>query len=159
MAYRDPVSQHGGRLKTVVTWVATLLGVSALLVGGLYVVWDRQLSAVTLSEDAFHDVARLHPVQVREIRAETRREELVAVVNDARERGLKNAIAGSRHSQGGHTYYRDAVVLDMREYDQILALDTEARLLTGLLGVGRSVRPHALGIKLVRGQRLAQLQQ
>lgn len=119
-----------GQLRRVARTLVTLIGVLALMLGGLYVAWNRQLSAVEPSTDAFADVARLHPVKVRDVRSETRRADLVAVVKDARRRGLKVSIAGSHHSQGGHTYYPDAVVLDMRDFDRILDFDAKKRLLT-----------------------------
>lgn len=129
----------------------SLVGVLVLVLGGLYIAWDRQLSAVTLDDDAFFDVARLHPVAVREVREETRREDLVEVVRDANAQGLKVSIAGSRHSQGGHTYYRDAVVLDMKSFDEVLDLDVDGRRMTVEAGatwadVQTALAPHGLAV-------------
>ena len=52
-------------------------------------------------------------------------EQLQALVRDAKARRLKVSIAGSRHSQGGHTYTAGGVVLDMRGFNRILAIDTD----------------------------------
>lgn len=124
----------------------------ALILGGLFLVWDRQLDAVDTTPQAFADVARLHPVKVREVRSETRRADLVRIVKDAHRRGLRVSIAGSRHSQGGHTYYPGAVVLDMRDFDRMLAFDRKRQLLTVEAGatwedVQRYLAPRGLAVK------------
>jgi decaprenylphospho-beta-D-ribofuranose 2-oxidase len=88
-----------------------------------FVVWYSSLQKVTLDSSFFADIARLYPTQVREIKKETKVEDLIAVLADAKDKGLKISIAGSQHSQGGHTYYDDAIVLDMKEFDAILETD------------------------------------
>jgi FAD/FMN-containing dehydrogenase len=47
----------------------------------------------------------------------------------AKENGLKVSIAGVRHSMGGHAFARNAVVLDMRQFNQ-MSLDKEQKILT-----------------------------
>lgn len=69
------------------------------------------------------DVARLQSARVAEVVAHERVRELQVAVREADRRGLRVAIAGSRHSQGGHTFYPDALVLDMRAFDEILFID------------------------------------
>ena len=56
-----------------------------------------------------------------------RREQLQAIVRDANAHGLKVSISGSRHSQGGHTYVEGGIVLDMRAFNRVLAIDEAAR--------------------------------
>lgn len=48
----------------------------------------------------------------------------------AREKNLHIAIAGRRHSMGGQSFYKDALVLDMTHFNHIIGLDTQNRLLT-----------------------------
>lgn len=70
------------------------------------------------------DASRLNPTPVREIwhvpsdpaRAET---ELVALVRRASSLGLPVSIAGARHSQGGHTFTPDGLVVDMLPFRQM----------------------------------------
>jgi FAD/FMN-containing dehydrogenase len=64
------------------------------------------------------DASRLDLTAVRDVRhapadpAEAERE-LAALLREARDKGWKVAIAGARHSMGGHTIYPDGVVIDM----------------------------------------------
>lgn len=41
----------------------------------------------------------------------------------AREKNLHIAIAGRRHSMGGQSFYKDALVLDMTHFNRIICLD------------------------------------
>lgn len=131
---------------------ATIVVVIAIIFGGLYIAWDKELSRVTLSKDTFYDVARLHPTSVREVRSETKEEDLIAVVNDARAKGLKVSISGSQHSQGGHTYYPDAVVLDMKSFNAVKSFDAKAKTITVEAGatwqdVQDYIAPHKLAVQ------------
>lgn len=40
------------------------------------------------------------------------------------------SIAGTRHSMGGQSFYKDALVLDMRQFNKIIALDEKNKILT-----------------------------
>lgn len=70
------------------------------------------------------DASRLDPTPVHEIwhvpsdpaRAEA---ELVALVRRAAAQGLPVSIAGARHSQGGHTFTPDGLVVDMLPFRQM----------------------------------------
>lgn len=50
-------------------------------------------------------------------------------LNFARENGRKVSLAGVRHSMGGHAFYNDAVVLDMRAFNA-LTLDEAQKTIT-----------------------------
>ena len=67
------------------------------------------------------DVSRLQPTNVLRVEHATKVEQLQAIVREANEKGWKVSIAGSKHSQGGHTVYGGAVVLDMRDFDEVIA--------------------------------------
>ncbi len=145
-----PHVSRKGALKAV-RIAGSVLVLISILGGGLFVAWDKELSRVTLSSETFYDVARLHPTKVREVRAETKESDLVAVVNDARAKGLKVSISGSQHSQGGHTYYPDAVVLDMKSFDAVKAFDAQAKTITVEAGatwqdVQEYIAPHKLAV-------------
>lgn len=57
-------------------------------------------------------------------------EQLQNIIQEAQKTGRKISIAGSKHSQGGHTYYKDNIVIDMRDYKKILNLNTQAKTIT-----------------------------
>ena len=134
------------------TLVAIVLYGSTFVVdyGGLFRSHDPNL--VT-------DVARLSPTRVEAVDQPREIGELQAVVMDARARGLKVSISGSRHSQGGHTYTEGGVVLNMRRYNRILAIDTTARTITVESGatwdeVQRAIAPHGLAVKVMQSSNI-----
>jgi decaprenylphospho-beta-D-ribofuranose 2-oxidase len=140
------------KLLRTVKVVISILAIILLFLGGLYIAWDRELSQVTLSKDNFYDVARLHPTKVLEVHHETKEADLIAVVKDASAKNLKISIAGSQHSQGGHTYYPDAVVLDMKSYDEVISFDKKNKTITVEAGanwqkVQDYIAPHRLAVK------------
>ncbi len=122
-----PHSSH--RLRKLLKISAGVVMAVMLLLGGLFFMWNRQLNQVKITSDAFADVARLHPVKIREVRQETKEEDLVKIVKEAHKHNIKLSIAGSQHSQGGHTYYDDAIVLDMKSFNSIKKLDIKNKLL------------------------------
>jgi len=105
------------------------------------------------------DVARLAPARVARVHAAREVEQLQAVLRDARERGLKVSISGSRHSQGGHTYRPGGVVLDMRGFNRIRHIDTAAPRITVESGatwdeVQRAIAPRGLAIKVMQSSNI-----
>ena len=77
-----------------------------------------------------NDVTHIYPTYVREIIKESQTDLLVETINNAKRDELKVSIAGKQHSQGGHTYYNDAVFLDMKDYNKIINLDVENKIIT-----------------------------
>jgi decaprenylphospho-beta-D-ribofuranose 2-oxidase len=105
------------------------------------------------------DVARLAPARITQLEHARDVEQLRAVLAEARDRGLKVSIAGSRHSQGGHTYSAGGVRLDMRSFNRILAIDTVARTITVQSGatwdeVQRAIAPQGLAIKVMQSSNI-----
>ena len=105
------------------------------------------------------DVARLAPARVVEVDTVHQVEQLQALVRDAKARHLKVSISGSRHSQGGHTYTAGGVVLDMRGFNRILAIDTTAPSITVESGatwdeVQRAIAPRGLAIKVMQSSNI-----
>ena len=81
--------------------------------------------------------------------------DLCNVVAQAARNGHKVSIAGKRHSQGGHTFYPDAVVLDMTDYNQILGLDPVAKTIRVQSGtswdlIQRFIQPHGLSVAVMQ---------
>jgi hypothetical protein len=105
------------------------------------------------------DVGRLAPARVERVDEVREIEQLRAVLRDARERGLKVSISGSRHSQGGHTYHAGGVVLDMRGFNRIRAVDPVAKTITVESGatwdeVQRAIAPRGLALKVMQSSNI-----
>jgi decaprenylphospho-beta-D-ribofuranose 2-oxidase len=105
------------------------------------------------------DYSRLHPVKVERVVRGAEERQLVRLVNDARERGLTISIAGQRHSQGGHTYYKDGIVVDMTDYNRIVSVDPEAKRITVQAGatwedVQKAINPYGLAVQTMQSLNL-----
>ncbi len=105
------------------------------------------------------DVARIAPARIARLEHIRRVEQLRAVLQEARQRGLKVSVAGSRHSQGGHTYTAGGVRLDMRTFNHILAIDTIGRTVTVESGatwdeVQRAIAPNRLAVKVMQSSNI-----
>jgi FAD/FMN-containing dehydrogenase len=105
------------------------------------------------------DVARLESPRVAKVDDARDIEQLRAILGDARKRGLKVSISGSRHSQGGHTYRPGGVVLNMRTFNRILAIDTAGPRITVESGatwdeVQRALAPRGLAIKVMQSSNI-----
>jgi FAD/FMN-containing dehydrogenase len=141
-------------------WLAALaIAVLALLLyagtfvfsyGDLFRRHDRLLAS---------DVARIAPARVAAVDDISDVEQLRAVVHDARRRGLKVSVAGSRHSQGGQTYTAGGVVVNMRHFNRVLAIDTVTPAVTVESGatwdeVQRVLAPHGLALKVMQSSNI-----
>lgn len=105
------------------------------------------------------DVARIRPSRVDRVETIRDVEQLKTAVADARRRGLKVSISGSRHSQGGHTYYPGGVVLDMRGFNRVRAVDPDRMTITVESGatwdeVQRAIAPRGLAVKVMQSSNI-----
>lgn len=101
------------------------------------------------------DVARLISLKVHRIDTLDNVEDLKKVLAEAHEKKLKVSISGSKHSQGGHTYYQDAIVLDMSSFNKILDLDVENKIIRVQSGakwkdVQEYINPYGLAVKVMQ---------
>jgi FAD/FMN-containing dehydrogenase len=103
------------------------------------------------------DYSRLHPVKVERVIQGREEEQLARIVKEAKANHQTVSIAGQRHSQGGHTYYKDGIVLDMTSYNKILSVDPQARKIRVQAGatweqVQEAVNPYGLSVKTMQSQ-------
>jgi len=64
-------------------------------------------------------------------------------------------VSGVHHSLGGRVAYPDGLFLDMSEFDEVLELDTEKKLITVQSGISwkkiqQAIDPHNLSIKIMQ---------
>lgn len=77
-----------------------------------------------------NDVSRLNPTHINKIVKNDEVKGLQTSLEEARKNNLKVSIAGKRHSMGGHTFYKDALVLDMTSFNKTLKIDKENKIAT-----------------------------
>jgi FAD/FMN-containing dehydrogenase len=85
------------------------------------------------------------------------RTEIQRIVKEANEKGRHISIAGLQHSQGGHTYYKDSVVLDMKSFNKILEIDEQNKTIKVESGatwedVQEAIQPLGLALKVTQSQ-------
>jgi FAD/FMN-containing dehydrogenase len=107
----------------------------------------------------FADLAHIESAIVHEVVRPRKVEQLVALLQEARQKRLKVSISGSRHSQGGHIVYDDALVVDMRDFVEVLAFDPRRKVIRVEAGatwddVQRYVAPRGLAVKVMQSSNI-----
>lgn len=136
------------------SWIV-FLALALLLIFG--VLWNLQPKQQDNSLAS--DVGRIYSTQITKIVQGTTTDELAAVIREAAEKSLRVSIAGKRHSQGGHTFYKDAVVVDMNAYNQILNLDNTNKLITVQSGttwadIQDYIDPYGLSVQVMQSSNI-----
>jgi len=148
-----PLRKEGTRRRRLAFGLVGALALGLLWLSTFIVEYDRWLlKADPLSRP---DVARLLPAKVGRVERIHDVEQMRALLKEAKEKGLKVSIAGSRHSQGGQTYTDGALVFDMKGFNRMLALDEKAKTLTAQAGatwddVQHYVNPRGLAVKVMQ---------
>ncbi|MGH7530958.1 MAG: FAD-binding oxidoreductase, partial [Gemmatimonadales bacterium] len=142
-------------------WIAAALGAGLLAVLAYASTFAISYGDLFRGDDSLlaTDVARIAPARIARAEHVRAVEQLQAVLRDARERGLKVSIAGSRHSQGGHTYVAGGVRLDMRGFHRVLEIDTVRQTITVESGatwdaVQRALAPRGLAVKVMQSSNI-----
>jgi FAD/FMN-containing dehydrogenase len=102
-----------------------------------------------------NDISRLNPTYVKEIVPNEEIAGLQETLAKARENNFKVSIAGKRHSMGGHTFYDDAVVLDMTSFNNVLSVNPEEKTIRVQSGatwkdVIESAHRHKLAVEVMQ---------
>lgn len=103
------------------------------------------------------DYSGLLPERIERIVKVGNRTEVQRIVKEANEKGNHISIAGLQHSQGGHTYYKDSVVLDMKTFNKVLEIDKENKTIKVESGaswkdVQEAIQPYGLALKVTQSQ-------
>lgn len=111
------------------------------------------------SQPVVADAGRLLPVAVKSIEKADGEESLRKIVEKANKTGDKLTIAGMQHSQGGQTYYPDAVMIDMKSYNKIIEFDPAEKTITVQSGatwddIQRHINPYGLAVKVMQSQNI-----
>ncbi len=115
---------YRSQFKKYLTAIITLIFV---LIFVILAVFSIRITLQKPDELLINDVSRLNPTHVRKIEKNSQITGLQEVLKEARQNNLKVSIAGKRHSMGGHTFYKDAVVLDMTSFNKILSINPQEK--------------------------------
>ncbi len=105
------------------------------------------------------DYSKLHPVKVERVVTGKEEQQLMDIILEAKEKNIKVSIAGQRHSQGGHTYYEDGIVVDMSAFNKIISFEPDAKKITVQAGatwadIQERINPYGLSIKTMQSQNI-----
>lgn len=105
------------------------------------------------------DVSRLISKKVTKVVTTSGEAGLQQAIREAVNNNLNISIAGARHSQGGHTFYDDAVVLDMTDYNEIVALDIKNKIITVQSGatwaqIQEYIQPYKLAVGVMQSSNI-----
>lgn len=147
--------KKGIKLFVSILWIGLILLFGYL--GSFIISYDSLLEK--FDPLIFSDVARIEPEKVERVDNANSTEQLQRIIQEAQKTWKKISIAWSRHSQGGHTYYQDNIVIDMRSYNKVLSLDIPNKVITVQAGakwseVQEYVNPHGLSIKVMQSSNL-----
>ncbi|MCM3737211.1 FAD-binding oxidoreductase [Bacillus cytotoxicus] len=112
-----------------------------------------------LSQPVIADAGRLLPTKVKRIETVEDTKELQQMVRDANTSNEKLSIAGMQHTQGGHTYYPNGTVLDMKSYNKILEFNPEQKKIRVQSGatwndIQKVINPYGLAIQVMQSQNI-----
>lgn len=112
-------------------------------------------SGENVDSKLINDVSRLNPTRILDVQSHQDVGGIKTALKYAQEHDLKISIAGKQHSMGGHTFYEDAVVLDMTEFNEILAVDPLRKTVIVQSGatwdqVIEQIHPHGLALKVLQ---------
>lgn len=105
------------------------------------------------------DVSRLLPTKVLRVENGKEESQIKNIVSKAKKEKVKVSISGKQHSQGGHTYYPDGVVLDMTSYNKILKIDQKKKTILVQSGatwddIQKALAPYGLAVKVMQSQNI-----
>lgn len=105
------------------------------------------------------DVGQLLPTKIKEVHSATSEAELQSWLKEAIDNDEKISVAGMQHSQGGHTYYPNGIVIDMKNYDKILDYNPNEKTITVQSGatwedIQKKINPDHLSIRVMQSQNI-----
>lgn len=105
------------------------------------------------------DVGQLLPTKIKEVHSATSEAELQSWVKELIDNDEKISVAGMQHSQGGHTYYPNGIVIDMKNYDKILDYNPNEKTITVQSGatwedIQKKINPDHLSIRVMQSQNI-----
>jgi len=101
------------------------------------------------------DFSRLNQTLIQEIVAPQTYTQLAGLLHKANQEKIPVSIAGIRHSQGGHTFYPNGIVITLNKLNNIMSFDPTQKLLTVQTGITwkeiqEYLNPHNLAVKVMQ---------
>ncbi|PEJ53617.1 FAD-binding oxidoreductase [Bacillus sp. AFS002410] len=122
----------------------------------LHTLWNKP---TPLKHGMIDDVGHLLPTKIDRVVKGKEVEQLKKIVIDAKKQGKTVSIAGQRHSQGGHTYYKDGVVIDLKTFNKVEKVDPVHKTVIVQSGatwgdIQKAINPYNLALKVTQSQEI-----
>ncbi|PGS50474.1 FAD-binding oxidoreductase [Bacillus sp. AFS041924] len=122
----------------------------------LHTLWNKP---VLLKHGMIDDIGHLLPTKIDRVVNGQEEEQLKKIVMDAKKQGKTVSIAGERHSQGGHTYYKDGVVIDLKTFNKVEKVDPLHKTVIVQSGatwgdIQKAINPYKLALKVTQSQEI-----
>jgi len=122
----------------------------------LHTLWNKP---VMLKDGMIDDVGHLLPTKIDRVVKGKEIEQLKKIVKTANLQGKTVSIAGQRHSQGGHTYYKDGVVIDLKSFNHVKKVDPIRKTVIVESGatwgdIQKAINPYNLALKVTQSQEI-----
>ncbi len=114
---------------------------------------------IKLSHPIVKDSGLLLPVAVKSVYPAKGEQELKTLLEKANQQDDTISIAGMQHSQGGQTMYPNGIMIDMKNYNKILDIDLQQKLITVQSGatwedIQEQINPYGLALQVGQSQNI-----
>jgi decaprenylphospho-beta-D-ribofuranose 2-oxidase len=121
--------------------------------------WSIYFYQLKLSHPIIDDKGHLLPIAIKSIETAKGQRQLQQIVKNANKTNDKISIAGMQHSQGGQTLYPNAIMVDMKKYNKILAFNHKKKTITIQSGatwgeIQDYINSYGLSIKVMQSQNI-----
>lgn len=108
---------------------------------------------------SWNDISRLNKESIHKIIEVRSEHDVIEAIKYARLSNKKIVVSGTRHSQGGHIAYPDAIVLDMRKFNKILKISSINRTVTVQSGsiwndVQKAINSYGFAVKVMQSSNI-----
>jgi FAD/FMN-containing dehydrogenase len=112
-----------------------------------------------LKKGMIDDVGHLLPTKIDRIVEGKEVEQLIKLVTNANMHHETISLSGERHSQGGHTYYKDGVVIDLKTFNKVKKVDPIKKTVIVQSGatwgdIQTAINPYNLALKVTQSQEI-----
>jgi decaprenylphospho-beta-D-ribofuranose 2-oxidase len=112
-----------------------------------------------LNADLVTDNGRIYSAQIEQYLQPTSIEALQEQIRQASLAGKTISFAGQKHTQGGHTFCENGIVIDMKSLNKIISIDPHAKLLRVQAGatweeIQDAINPYGLAVKVMQASNI-----
>lgn len=139
-------------------WKRVTLGVILIIVflTVFSTLWNKP---ALLKKGMIDDVSHLLPTKIDRIVEGKEVEQLLKLVKNANKHHETISLSGERHSQGGHTYYKDGVVIDLKSFNKVKKVDPIKKTVIVQSGatwgdIQTAINPYNLALKVTQSQEI-----